>query len=730
MRSSHSHSRRWLILILLTYASLAVAYSIVVPLAETPDESEHFRYMQAVARTGRLPLMEPRREDNVTIEAHQPPLYYLLGAALFGQLDLDPADNPPDNPCFSFDAHDPGRKNAYLHYDDEWPPQRDLYRAFMGMRWLSILMGAAAVIVAYVIGRQVVPALPWFAAAAAALVAFNPQFIFITSSMNNDVPTMLLGAAIVALSASAIARPRLSVYVLLGIVTGLGLLTKFALIAFWPLAFLAAVWPALQITRTPFSIRFDFKGLLGRLLPVFLLPLLIAGWWYLRNYRLYGDPLLWDVTLAAKGSVIARTSPFAISDLAEFISLHFQSFWLWFGWLNIKAPDWVYALLLLVCLIAAAGLVRLALKRNVPLELSALGMNALAVLAIYASLLQYIQTINWTGYQGRLAFAALASITLFIALGLVALGGKKLAAAAAGGLLLLSLAALYFLLIPAYPRPAVYQPDRELSQVCARFDSGLQVEALDSQYSVKPGGTLALGIYGYGLVDAAQPQTISLRLLGAGGEVAGEAAARLQWRAGENVSALIDIPVRAEALPARAVLDLAMLAEDGRVQTATSATGRELAVPVGLAAVKIANSESADPAPQVATNVNFGDLLTLVGYDMESSASNWTVTLYWQAREKMALDYTTFIHLLDAEGRLLSQNDSQPAAGVYPTSIWDKGEIVADRKELRLPAGAAEMDLRLATGVYLVETLQRLPVWDGAGQRQPGDQWVLGSFIP
>ena len=56
-------------------------------------------------------------------------------------------------------------------------------------------------------------------------------------------------------------------------------------------------------------------------------------------------------------------------------------------------------------------------------------------MAIYASLLRYIQTINWTGYQGRLAFAAAVSIAMFIALGLVALGGKKLALGIAGGLL-------------------------------------------------------------------------------------------------------------------------------------------------------------------------------------------------------------------------------------------------------------------------------------------------------
>ena len=110
MRFSISTPQRWLLIILVIYIVLGVAYSIVIPLAETPDESEHFRYMQAIARSGELPVMLPEREANLTLEAHQPPLYYLMGSALTGRLDLDPGDNLPDNPCFSFEPDDPGRK--------------------------------------------------------------------------------------------------------------------------------------------------------------------------------------------------------------------------------------------------------------------------------------------------------------------------------------------------------------------------------------------------------------------------------------------------------------------------------------------------------------------------------------------------------------------------------------------------------------------------------------------
>jgi hypothetical protein len=351
-------------------------------------------------------------------------------------------------------------------------------------------------------------------------------------------------------------------------------------------------------------------------------------------------------------------------------------------------------------------------------------------MAIYASLLRYIQTINWTGYQGRLAFAAAASIAMFIALGLVALGGKRLAMGIAGGLLTLAVAALLLLLFPAYPRPTIYQPGQELTRTCARFDGGLQVEAVGSGSRTAPGGFLPVTIFGYGLADTAQPQMMSVRLLGANGQDVGQATAELAWHAGEVVAAVVDVPVAEGALPARAVLDLAMVGENGRNQTATSATGRALDIPVRLETVKITSPEVLSPSPQFKSTAIFGEQLVLIGYDVEKDDDGPAIILYWQVRERMAADYTTFVHILDEEGQIVAQDDSQPTDGIYPTSIWDKGEIVADRKEMDLAEEAIDNELTVVTGVYLLETLERLAVWDASGQRQPGDQWPLDQVTP
>ena len=62
------------------YVVLGAAIGVIVPLGESPDEIDHFRFIQALLFERALPVMQPTAADNVTMEANQPPLYYTLGA--------------------------------------------------------------------------------------------------------------------------------------------------------------------------------------------------------------------------------------------------------------------------------------------------------------------------------------------------------------------------------------------------------------------------------------------------------------------------------------------------------------------------------------------------------------------------------------------------------------------------------------------------------------------------
>ncbi len=109
---------------------------------------------------------------------------------------------------------------------------------------------------------------------------------------------------------------------------------------------------------------------------------------------------------------------------------------------------------------------------------------------------------------------------------------------------------------------------------------------------------------------------------------------------------------------------------------------------------------AANPQPQHVVNQAFGGQITLLGYSLnqesgvgsqESGGSgnspnppnSLTLKLYWRADSTPAADYTTFLHLRDADGQTVAQKDQPPAAGRYPTSLWDAGEVVVD--ELVLP---------------------------------------------
>ncbi len=130
--------------------------------------------------------------------------------------------------------------------------------------------------------------------------------------------------------------------------------------------------------------------------------------------------------------------------------------------------------------------------------------------------------------------------------------------------------------------------------------------------------------------------------------------------------------------------------------------------------VEIAPSEQAwQPAHPV--QANLGDQMELHGYDLSAPVGQrgqeLAVTLYWQALAAMPVDYTVFVHLVDANGQLVAQHDGGPWWEVtIPTSTWQPGEKLRDRHRLELPSDLAPGTYILQAGVYDWQTLERLAV--------------------
>ncbi|MGQ9516644.1 MAG: glycosyltransferase family 117 protein [Anaerolineae bacterium] len=125
--------------------------------------------------------------------------------------------------------------------------------------------------------------------------------------------------------------------------------------------------------------------------------------------------------------------------------------------------------------------------------------------------------------------------------------------------------------------------------------------------------------------------------------------------------------------------------------------------------------------------VRFGDVILLWGYEYRKEGQSILLTLEWQALQEMAINYTTFIHLVDSAGTIVSQADSQPRGGSYPTSIWDKGEVVIDAYRLPIELDTPAGEYSLIMGLYRLETMQRLPAFDEHGNPL-GDAVLLAKI--
>jgi hypothetical protein len=114
--------------------------------------------------------------------------------------------------------------------------------------------------------------------------------------------------------------------------------------------------------------------------------------------------------------------------------------------------------------------------------------------------------------------------------------------------------------------------------------------------------------------------------------------------------------------------------------------------------------------------VRLGDEIELLGHMLEASSPP-ALTLFWRAQEPVDEDYVVFVHVVDEQGMVQAQQDGPPYGGMYPTTSWWPGQIIADRRAIP-PLAHGE---RLLVGMYDLATMQRLPTYRNDGTRLPDD---------
>lgn len=117
------------------------------------------------------------------------------------------------------------------------------------------------------------------------------------------------------------------------------------------------------------------------------------------------------------------------------------------------------------------------------------------------------------------------------------------------------------------------------------------------------------------------------------------------------------------------------------------------------------------------SDVTFAGGTTLAGYDLARTDAGLDLTLYWRAGTAPETDPQVFVHVVDASGALVAQQDGAANGGLYPVADWSPGELVEDMRRIALPEGAEPA--AVLVGLYDLGTGQRLPAQDGSGDTLP-----------
>jgi len=802
--------RTGLSLLLISFTVLGLLYSAVVPIFEASDEVWHYPMVEHLARTWTLPVqpLEPGASSGPwRQEASQPPLYYAVAAALTAWIDTSPAAAPYDldtirhlNPHVAAGEVMPDGSNPNLVVHNpalERFPWRGTVLAIHIARVVSVLLGTWAVYLTWALVRELYPERPELALLAAAIHAFTPMFLFVSASVNNDnliVPLCSLALLIMVRLVKS-ARLKVESYLALGAVIGLGLLTKASAIALLPFAGATIAWEAWQnlkwqienqkskienhapLLPTPYSLLPKITLHALRDLALVLLPALaISGWWFIRNYQLYGDWLGLNAFYAVLGTRDVA------ADLAQLWAERFAfaaGYWGNFGGLNVPMPTLIYTILDLFAILAGiAAVVRFGLWAVSPKskvqspksgvqnyqspvaghqshvtnlwpfawdELTAARALAWAwPVAVFVSWIQWATT-TWSS-QGRLIFSALPMWSLALALPMsfkLKVESSKLrithhvssiskiqnqkSKILATFLFALCVIALPAWIVPAYTPPPTTHATLSTPPLRADFGNGLRLTGfMIDERSTTPGDTIGLTLQWTVLTPTATDHSLFIHVLGDGERIIaqrdtfpGRGLLSTTWlEPGHTWIEHYEIAISPLAYaPDNLTFAVGMYETATGTRLPVQADASFTVMPAGD--IVTFGDVWLNEAIEL-TEVHFGKGIVLTGYDLSdvivARGETLQVTLHWRCAKPIDGDYTISVQLIDAQWNKAAQSDAWPLDGAAPTFSWQVGQTIDEPRALDIAADVTPGVYNLQLAIYRVNAegeLEHLPiVWE------------------
>ena len=695
-------SRHPLFWIFSCYLAITIGYSVVNPLFEAPDEHHHYFTAEYIAQHGQLPVFNrPDTEEWLGQEAAQPPLYYLLGSLLIRPiLPQDTAEKLWLNPFVQMgDASAPNNRNRFVHSSAESFPYRGYALAAHILRLLSVLFGLGTLICLWLTARLLWPDSAERAYLTTALIAFLPQFNFLHSYINNDVAVIFCAScALLQLVAIELKNERLFIRLFaLGLTIGLAILAKTA-------GLLLLIYAALFLSWIAWRKKWGWKIWVQSGLTMGLTASAVAGWWLWRNWLLYRD-------LTAANQFVTEAGGNRGYSLWQVLGESqgiWRSFVAVFGWLNVVPPTLIYSFW--------GGLVILAIIGGV----RRLNQRALILagwpLLVYAGMVIFL--LRTPAAQGRLLMPAVLPLALGLGYGLSQF--KRVAP------IFVIVACLTTILCVGWVIPSAYRlPDSidsaEFPELSTKVEDNLYL-AVDKLSTTKAKGgdeiEMTLLWQKTGMIDG-KPRMV-VELFGRDGETIG----RLEtyhggglypadlWPENSTIRERVVVRLKKEiAAPTQARVNV-------RIVDGNSAD---------MGFIKVVPDSWPSATPEVAM---IGDGIGVDSAEFSPATAHAgeiiTIKVRWHVLAPPQKFLTTLVHLGDPTQPPIAQGDRPPLNGEYPTTWWEKGEVIDDEYLLVLPATLPAGSYPITIGMY-DESIVALPIFvDGVNV---GNNWEIGRVI-
>ncbi len=607
---------------------------------------------------------------------------------------------------------------------------------------------------------------------AAALVAFNPMFVHIMASVNNDTLAAALSSLALLLGARMI-RGGATTWraIALGVVLGCAALSKVSGIA------LAIAVPffvgVAQILTAEVAERRRGAGVVSSVSPCLafsictLLPvILIAGWWYVRNLMLYGDPT--GTTMMATIAGPRAQLPTALELVGEWDGFY-KAYWGLFGAVNIPMHEPIYIALEVLLVLAGIGLLLVIghwlkeVRGSGSFQSSILNSQFQITWMLFAAFaIAFFALVRWTSItlasQGRLLFPVIAPISIFVAAGLLslALNVKRQISALTFdvlrlvsttisiGLAALTLAAPFVYIKPAYQTPTVLKSESQLPTDIQNTELYFEDKIRWLGYRVdtpaqriRPGEILDVTLYWQGLKPLDTNYSAFIKLLGRDDvEVAkldtypgGGMWQTTLWQTGDIVAdhyriRVPDTPTSTYAMPTVLRLDVGFWDFKAKrfldtLDASGKPTGRQRYEAASLNSGRAVLPLSVGTVGTVGTvSGQYFEKTKVRGVLVSSNRTEVRLQLDWLVVADVTEDYTTFVQLFDYTGKKMDpQADGKALNGGFAPRWWRAGDVVVgDGYIIPLPQNFPPGKYTVKFGLYNKDGA-RMPAFDDTGQR-------------